>query len=253
MMISPLKNDHVLIGLLFENKQKRFEFYVWIFNTIDDQLLIEKKLHSDCSTVFMATNNKDLIIISLVDMTNKQSLKLYNSDMNIVKENNLKFQVSSLFCNSNKIYLVSKQKQSFINIYDWNLSFVNAIGQSDAESSPYYFSNTDKIYNKNGIFFIIEKNNKIKLVSEQTGQLLKIIKLDTNDSELEIDQDLNFHLLNKSKRFYSIYDSKGRYVFEKNLNEIRSFDSGIVEPVSFCSNESGRIVINDDNSYLFIF
>lgn len=199
----------------------------------------------------------DFVCISLTDYkTGRNLIKLYDSNLCLVKTVIIDNQSDLIYMNLSNIYVKVEATYPFLFKYDYELNRLDLFDKSlinNVTSDLFVSLSVDKLVhvNSNRIYLKDDCFSQIKVYSELNGDLIETIDVKyLRDSTLYIsnfigeDSDLDNNgeqiiCLNKNEKCMELYDKKGKLIVANKLDEkIRNI-------TDFYASQDGSFVFVD--------
>ena len=150
---------------------------------------------------------KELFVFYYVNNFRDPCLATVDANLESTNSFQMSHFVTSLDANEKNIYCLTNYPDYKIIIYDHHLINLRNVGQSINPKQPFFFTKVIKMLNKNNNFYFLF-TNKLEIINEEFGVLIKSIQVSGN--EITFDNDGNLFIL-------SIYASK---IYKLNLNGV---------------------------------
>ena len=178
------------------------------------------------------------VIVYYKDNLRKYLVK-FDQDLVEIKRTELKYELWYLEASEKLIYGFKRDVNCQIHVFNDEFYVLYRLGQSDRPESPFYLTNnifSFLICNKKFHFIY---NDRIDLVDQETGNIIKVI--DINAEIIDLDSSGNLYILERERSMMVVFDFNGDLLDEIpliNLPKCINF---------FIDNEKNtRFIVNDN-------
>ena len=165
-------------------------------------------------------------------------LEKLNSNLQLIQSKRIDSQILSIDANETNIYCLANSLENKILVFDHDLVNIKSIGQYEDPEQAFYFTNEIKrVCHRNNTFFILY-NEKLDIINEKTGFVLKSISIDGD--RITVDSNNNLLVLSVSSSNIFVYNLDG--VLEDEI-ELENVQNGI----EFSIDNEGEFVFFNRN------
>ena len=219
------------IALVYDNESMRIAI-------IDKNRLLQNSVKTNFKREFYSKfclkTLKESLVINLRERNDKKIyLTLFGSNLKLIKKKGVSCLYSSMDSNELNIYCLDKLK---IMVFDLQLNNIQNIDQCNYLNLASFLNNSiNQIFYRDSKFYYVY-SNKIDVLNESTGSLLKTIPIGGRKMKLDSNSDLLVHSTSSTKIFK--YNLNGS--LQKEI-ELQNVPDGL-ELLSF---EDDRIVFSN--------
>lgn len=209
----------------------------------------DKKAICNCKTLYGINKSKKFIAFHLIMELDYDSVLITDTNFKTINEKRMP-KMNLLGANDSYLYFgvesKKNQKTEPFKIFDWKLNPVDLRQrfQSKDENAPFFISEfLDQIDNRNGKYVLLY-DNKLCIVNDQTGLILKSIAIET--MYFVINSDNNIIVYEETNKRLCFYDLDGLLVKHIQLDNF-------IESFGFNMNFNDQLNFYDWNSNVICY
>lgn len=206
-------------SLIFTEICDLTKYFIAYFNTKNEIIVImydhvnnikfEKNIISNCHNIFQIKRLNNYLAVSYQKENNECCIVLLDEELNIINQND---NFCQLFIGQNDsyFYCLNPSNKTSIQVYDQKLNKIDLNGFK-LPNDPFNFCEEVKRLEHRDYRYIWLDSNKLNILNDKNGELIKSIKIEADNIEINSKNEIVCLVKNESKlKYFDLYGNLTR-------------------------------------------